>query len=551
MKKNIQSSVKTALIKLYLSLKEYIKKGDKDKEKENIEYLEAMNEIKLIKYIKEVIDSNILIMAEKKINEYNKRDNNEFVQNDFESMLIKYESDIRGHIKTEHQLKLYSDSLQSNIDELLFEKDNLVDYNKNFKDMLAEKNKEINTLKKEINQLKKKIKILEDDKQKSEENDKKLKNIIMKMEKKHKMEIDNLNKKLLNCIDKIQNECSNNEQSNKDKKSETIYNSSSHYPNNKNIIKNFIENEGNCGHNTNRIYRNLGNNISIGNSHSNSIATSRPYEKIEKYLINKYPKNKGKEQYQNKSKNNKNEEDIPNNEQNIPNINNNNNNNSFIINSKVQDEFINKFLINDSLLTNTIKKSKKNKIYHRHKSIENDNYKYIKCKQMNFIKKILLSNNNSNKNINNNNNSIKNPSKQMNKNIYNNNILNNMNNKGLNSSTGSVNKNYMNKTAKDMNINNIFGNKNNIGCSFVNNINIYSNNLKQDNGNNIILAHNIKNYAENATIRELINNNNINNSNNGNYIHIHGNKNQFINYRNKQKDVKMTSSLNNNAHKNF
>jgi hypothetical protein len=114
-----------------------------------------------------------------------------------------------------------------------------------------------------------------------------------------------------------------------------------------------------------------------------------------------------------------------------------------------------------------------------------------------------------------------------------------------NSSNNSINseKNYMNKTTKEININNIIESKNNIGCNFVNNINIYSNNLKQDNGNNnIYIGNNIKKYAGNTSFRSINKNNNLNATN---YIHIHGNKNNnnVISYRNKQKEGKMISSI--------
>ena len=83
-------------------------------------------------------------------------------------MLIKYEQDIRGHIKVEHQLKLYSDSLQNNIEEL--EKEKKEGFNNNNK-----KNEYINeimNLKKEIKYQKKLIKSYEEQNIKSAENEK-------------------------------------------------------------------------------------------------------------------------------------------------------------------------------------------------------------------------------------------------------------------------------------------------------------------------------------------------------------------------------------------
>ena len=538
MKKNQQISTKDALINLYINLKHHSSNKKYQKKQEDVEYLQSLNEINLIKYIKDSIDSIILYMAEKKINDYNIKHSNENIQQDYESMLIKYEKDIRGHIKTEHQLKLYADSLQNKIEDLEKEKNESVN-NNNYRDIIIEKNNIINELKQENNYNKKLIKSYEEQNIKLAENEKKLKNIIIKIEKKYKAEIDNLNKKIKYYMDKLENIYLEKEE--KNKKNETIYCNSSRHPANQNLMNNYIENDNVNNHNMNRIYRNSSNSISISNNHSTSLVNSRPYDKIEKYLINKYQKNYNKDQYQNKIKNLKNSSTNHSKDKSLRNINSNISNNSFIIDSKVQDELINKFIINDSSLNNTIKKNKK--IYHRHKSIENE--KYIKGKQMNIIKKILMSNNNSNTN-----NSLRNSCKAINKGIYNNSeIINKKIASSNNNSTINNSKNYINKTSKDINISHIIGNKNNIGCNFVNNINIYSNNLKQDNNNNIYLANNLKKYSGNSSVKEF-NNDNLHNSN---YINIHGNngnKNSYINYRNKQKD-KMISSLTNSLQKKF
>ncbi|MBQ2329832.1 MAG: hypothetical protein II387_03675, partial [Oscillospiraceae bacterium] len=95
------------------------------------------------------------------------------------------------------------------------------------------------------------------------------------------------------------------EKDEKSKKNETIYCNSSRRPNNQNLMNNYLDNE-NANHNVNRIYRNVSNSISISNNHSTSLVNSRPYEKIEKFLLSKYQKNSNKDQYQNKIKNLKN-----------------------------------------------------------------------------------------------------------------------------------------------------------------------------------------------------------------------------------------------------
>jgi len=395
-------------------------------------------------------------------------------------------------------------------------------------------------LKKEINYNKKIIKSYEEKNNKLIDNEKKLKNLLIKIEKKYKNEIETLNKKIKYYHEQLKN--AYYLEGEKEKKSETMYCNSSRVPINSNLINNYIDNDNiHNMHNMNRIYRNLNNSISISNNHSTSMVNSRPYEKIEKYLMNKYPKaaNKDQYQYQNKVKNLKNnsiehskEKHYRNNSiNNIP-------NNSYIIDSKIQEELMSKYLINDSSLNNTIKKRKKG--CNRHNSVENNNNKYIKSKQMNIIKKILMSNNNNNTNHN----SVKRGKKENSKGKYGNSMhSNNISCKKLsgsnNSTTMNSSKNYLNKTNKEIfseNISNIIGGKNNIGCNFVNNINIYSNNVKQDNAN-IYISNNLKKYSNNSSIKDIMNNNNLNSSN---YIHVHGNKNQLINYRNKQKDGKIS-----------
>ena len=534
MNQNSSSSIKSALIDFYLTMKQYSLEIKGIKKEENIEYLASMKELDLIKYIKDSIDTIILALAEKKINDYNNQMANENIQTDYESMLIKYEQDIRGYIKVEHQLKLYIDSLQHNGEEI--DKEKKLGFNNNN----INYENEIMNLKKEIKYQKKLIKSYEDQILKSAENEKRLKNIISKNEKKYKNEIDILNKKLQYYIEKIRLMNLENAEKVEKRKSETICCNTSRRANNQNLIRNLLENENidiinSSLHGIKRIYRNSGNNLSISDNHSTSMVNTRPYVKIDKYLLKNYVKNNNNNKepylYQNKIKNLKNASCGHSKDKNINLRNNinipNNNNNSYILDPKAQDEIISKFMIDDNSLINS------KKIYNRHKSIENNSH-YIKGKQMN-IKKMLISNNNSNGNINN-------------KGVYNRSIIN----KKIvaNSTSNSVNrdKNYMNKTAKEININNIIDSKNNIGCNFVNNINIYSNNLKQDNSNNIYIGNNVKKHSGNSSFRGMIKNNNLNNAN---YIHIHGNKSNMINYRNKQKEGKMISSLTNSVQKKY
>ena len=64
MKKNLSISMKNALIELYLSIKKYYNNNIKNKE--DLEYLFKLDEMTLIKYIKDSIDITISKLAEKK-----------------------------------------------------------------------------------------------------------------------------------------------------------------------------------------------------------------------------------------------------------------------------------------------------------------------------------------------------------------------------------------------------------------------------------------------------------------------------------------------------
>ena len=465
MKKNLSKSMKNALIELYLSIKKFYNNDIKNKE--DLEYLFKLDEMSLIKYIKDSIDIAISKLAEKKANEYNFKILKENESQDYESLLIKYEKDIRGHIKTENQLKLYADSLQNNIEELEKEK-------KELNDIINIKNNEINKIRKELNYLKKTVEI---QKRNFSEIEKKIKNFV-KLEKKYKNEIDSLNKKVNYYENLFMEDKENNEKGKVI--TNTIYCNSSRLPINSNFLKNEKENI---------IYRNVNNNFI---SYNNSISNSHPYVKKEKSIIRKIRKN---------------------------NIYIPNNNNSFIIDSKVKHQTINKLIINDSSL-NDNKKNKK--IYHRHKSIENNSNKYIiRNKPLNIIKKILISSNNST------NNSFSNINKGFNNSYINfkNKINSNNNNEiTINSSYNNFNKSDINNF--DENI------KNKKGC----NCDLNINKLKEKNG--IYIKTNIYRKSGNYSEREL-GYKKINND--SKCTHIHGQKELIINFRNKSKE-KINSS---------
>ena len=369
--------MKKALIELYLSIKAFY--NDNSKNKEDLEYLFKLHEMTLIKYIKDSIDITILKLAEKKANEYISKENG---NQDYESLLIKYEKDIRSHIKIEHQLKLYADSLQNDIEEIEKEREEL-------NDIINIKNNEINKIKKELNYLKKTFEI---QKRNFNEIERKIKNNFVKSEKKYKNEIELLNKKV-NYYENLFMEDKENIEKGKII-TNTIYCNSSRLPINSNYLKNEKKN---------KLYRNMNNNFI---SYNNSISNSHPYVKKEKSIYKKLRNNKIY----------------------IP-----NNNNSLIIDSKVKHQKFNNLIINDPSLNNN-KKNKK--IYHRHNSIENTSNKYIiRNKPLNIIKKILISSNNSA------NNSYKNINKAFNNSYINfKNKMSNYNNAlSINSSNNNFN----------------------------------------------------------------------------------------------------------------
>ena len=72
------------------------------------ETLSSLDTFTLINYIKESIDVLIEMSVSDQVEDYISQKEND--QQEYESILVKYESDIRGHIRVEHQLKLYADN---------------------------------------------------------------------------------------------------------------------------------------------------------------------------------------------------------------------------------------------------------------------------------------------------------------------------------------------------------------------------------------------------------------------------------------------------------
>ena len=68
----------------------------------------------------------IQVVAEEKINEYNEQKDNS--PQEYESLLVKLEKEVRSHIQTELQMKLFTENLQDNLEEL--ENENIMLRNK-------------------------------------------------------------------------------------------------------------------------------------------------------------------------------------------------------------------------------------------------------------------------------------------------------------------------------------------------------------------------------------------------------------------------------------
>jgi hypothetical protein len=95
------------------------------KEREKLKRLPTTT---IAEYIKSTVDTIIDMKVEEKFRTCNK-ESNSVICEDYESLLRKLESDIRGHMKVklkynkllkklEHQFKLHAEGLQSRVDEL-------------------------------------------------------------------------------------------------------------------------------------------------------------------------------------------------------------------------------------------------------------------------------------------------------------------------------------------------------------------------------------------------------------------------------------------------
>jgi len=91
-----------------------------------------MNSFIIIEYIKTSIDILVDIKVKNQIEAFFNNFHNKVEGSNaeaYEELLRKSESDIRNHIKIEHQMKIYSDNLKAKIEELEKSK---ADYKKNY-----------------------------------------------------------------------------------------------------------------------------------------------------------------------------------------------------------------------------------------------------------------------------------------------------------------------------------------------------------------------------------------------------------------------------------
>ena len=106
----------------------------------------------IISYIKNSVNVMVTTLAEAKVNEYKSQSDN--AQQTYESMLIKLEKDIRKHIQSEQQVKLYVESLEYEMQELERENTKLKSEVRKLQEQLTQLNNNNNTHSSLLNELK-------------------------------------------------------------------------------------------------------------------------------------------------------------------------------------------------------------------------------------------------------------------------------------------------------------------------------------------------------------------------------------------------------------
>ena len=131
----------------------------------------------MIRYIKELIDVYAEMMSDNVLQEYKEKKKNS--QEDYETLLIKLEGEVRSHISIENMLKIESENMQYEIDDLEKENEALKEIiNKNNS---KDNKEEIDKLNNEIENMKQILVSYEEQNLKLSNNEKKLKNQIIKL----------------------------------------------------------------------------------------------------------------------------------------------------------------------------------------------------------------------------------------------------------------------------------------------------------------------------------------------------------------------------------
>ena len=150
------TDIQSCLNSLYQLIKFRIKKktytnSSKETKDNSEDTSHCQDPITIINYIKESIDVLIEIAVNEQVDDYISKKEEE--QQEYESILIKYENDIRGHIRVEHQLKLYADNLQVEAEQNERKFNELKDNNDQLKKVILEKTNTISAYEKESKQL--------------------------------------------------------------------------------------------------------------------------------------------------------------------------------------------------------------------------------------------------------------------------------------------------------------------------------------------------------------------------------------------------------------
>ncbi len=488
---------KIGTVRFYIFL--IIKQFNPNKDKKQ-EIKENTNDLLLINYIKNSFDIIITNLLEVKQNLYSEVRENK--RQEYEAVLIKYEADIREHIKIEHQMKLYIDNLEAEIEELKYKnklkKTRIEQLSQRINSMKlieedpsllfvgqeetsssqdtktenenANKNCKFRRFEEEILELKNKLQKYEEQNNNLSNNIKKLKdenavkiNEIRELENKYKKENKSLKKKLLVSESKIKQLSELNSYSNYNNKNiqlkKTVCTNKSN-----NSIQNINDLESN-----NSVYKKsskekddinfaLNKTTRFRKNKASTISATSSIDKIGKYLRRKYSTLKAHKSQRIST---------------ILKLTKNKKNNNSMITTKKTDDIM-KILLNDSNHNNFTERIKVNRSVQ--KSDENTAY------YNGYIKKVIIKNDK-------------------------NNLFKETN------SSNTIKKTKVNLTKKTKIKNNIFEMINN-----TNNINILYNNLKQSNHNSYYKSNNSNSSFNNNykidMIKQQYNNNNTSNLNN-------------------------------------